>query len=67
MEKYSQNDSLNEVISYDDKRFIVVKNDKSVHILTEIEVRNLGKDFILSVDKYSPQKYSEVLNEVTKY
>ena len=64
MEKYSQNDSLNEVISYDDKKFIVVKNDKSVHILTEIEVRNLGKDFILSVDKYSPQRYSEVLNEV---
>lgn len=67
METYSQNESLNEVISYDDKKFIVVKNDKSVHILTEIEVRNLGKDFVLSVDKYSPQRYSEVLNEVMKY
>lgn len=67
MEKYSQNDSLNEVISYDDKKFIVVKRDKSIHILTEIELQKLGKEFILSVNQYSPERYSEVLNEVTKY
>lgn len=66
MEKYSQNESLNEVISYYDKKFIVIKKDKSIHILTEIEIQNLSKEFILSVNSYSPDRYTDALNEVTK-
>lgn len=67
MKTYSQNESLNEVISYNDKKFIVVKSDKSIHILTEIEIAKLGKEFIFSVNAYSPERYGEILNEVTSF
>jgi len=62
-EKFSQNDSLNEVISYDEKRFIVVKTDKSVNILTEEELKNIGNVNVISINQYSPERYNQVLNE----
>ncbi len=66
METYSQNESLNEVISYNNKKFIVVKRDKSIHILTEVEMQKLSKEFILSVNQYSPERYTDTLNEISQ-
>ena len=65
-EKYKQNESINEVVSYDDKKFIIVKTDKSIHILTEVQLQELAIGSILLKNDYSPEKYSQILNEFIK-